>query len=81
MKPVRPMSRFGRRMTHAHTPGTRLDKRQETIRASKSIGRGIQAVLPVAAHYFENRTGDAVPGQGLPVAVQALLETQQPVRL
>ena len=49
MKPVRPMSRFGRRMTHAHTLGARLDKRQETIRASKSIGRGIQAVLPVAA--------------------------------
>lgn len=40
-----------------------------------------QAVMLLAAHYFENRTGDAVPGQGLPVAVQALLETQQPVRL
>ena len=40
-----------------------------------------QAVMLLAAHYFENRYGDAVPGQGLPVAVQALLETQQPVRL
>lgn len=40
-----------------------------------------QAVMLLAAHYFENRTGDAEPGQGIPVAVQALLETQQPVRL
>ena len=40
-----------------------------------------QAVMLLAAHYFENRYGDAVPGHGLPVAVQALLETQQPVRL
>ena len=40
-----------------------------------------QAVMLLAAHYFENRTGDSEPGRGIPVAVQALLETQQPVRL
>jgi uncharacterized phiE125 gp8 family phage protein len=40
-----------------------------------------QAVMLLAAHYFENRYGDAEPGQGIPVAVQALLETRQPVRL
>ena len=40
-----------------------------------------QAVMLLAAHYFENRYGEAEPGQGIPVAVQALLETQQPVRL
>ncbi|MFQ5567138.1 MAG: hypothetical protein ACE5EU_12345 [Paracoccaceae bacterium] len=40
-----------------------------------------QAVMLLAAHYFENRYGDSDPGQGIPVAVQALLETQQPVRL
>ncbi len=40
-----------------------------------------QAVMLLAAHYFENRYGDTEPGQGLPVAVQALLETQRPVRL
>ncbi len=40
-----------------------------------------QAVLLLAAHYFENRYGDSEPGQGIPIAVQALLETQQSVRL
>ena len=41
----------------------------------------LQAVLLLASHYFENRYGDAEPGQGIPIAVQALLETRQPVRL
>lgn len=40
-----------------------------------------QAVMLLAAHYFENRYGETESGQGIPVAVQALLETQQPVRL
>jgi len=40
-----------------------------------------QAVMMLAAHYFENRFGDANAGRGMPLAVQALLETQRPVRL
>lgn len=40
-----------------------------------------QAVMLLAAHYYENRYGETEPGQGIPVAVQALLETQRPVRL
>ena len=40
-----------------------------------------QGVMLLAAHYYENRYGEAEPGQGIPVAVQALLETQRPVRL
>jgi len=40
-----------------------------------------QAVMLLAAHFHENRQGDAVPGQGVPVAVQALLETRRPVRI
>ena len=41
----------------------------------------LQAVLLLASHYFENRYGEAEPGQGIPISVQALLETQRPVRL
>ena len=40
-----------------------------------------QAVMLLAAHYYENRYGVTEPGQGIPIAVQALLETQRPVRL
>jgi uncharacterized phiE125 gp8 family phage protein len=40
-----------------------------------------QAVMLLAAYYHENRQGDGVPGQGVPVAVQALLETRRPVRI
>ena len=40
-----------------------------------------QAVMLLAAHYFENRYGEAVSGQGIPAGVQALLETQRSFRL
>jgi uncharacterized phiE125 gp8 family phage protein len=40
-----------------------------------------QAVMLLAAHYYEHRYGAAVSGQGIPVAVQALLETQRSFRL
>lgn len=40
-----------------------------------------QAVMLLAAHYYEHRYGEAVSGQGIPVGVQALLETQRSFRL
>jgi uncharacterized phiE125 gp8 family phage protein len=40
-----------------------------------------QAVMLQAAHYYENRYGEAVSGQGIPAAVQALLETRRVFRL
>lgn len=40
-----------------------------------------QAVMLLAAHYHENRYGEAEPGQGIPPPVQALLESRRPVRL
>jgi uncharacterized phiE125 gp8 family phage protein len=40
-----------------------------------------QAVMMLASHYFENRFGEAEAGRGIPLAVQALLETHCPVRL
>lgn len=40
-----------------------------------------QAVMLLAAHFYEHRYGEAVSGQGVPVAVQALLETQRAIRL
>jgi uncharacterized phiE125 gp8 family phage protein len=39
------------------------------------------AVLMLAAHYFENRYADSQGDPGIPAAVEALLETQRPVRL
>lgn len=40
-----------------------------------------QAVLLLAAHYYENRRGDPDARSGLPVAVQALIEAERPLRL
>lgn len=40
-----------------------------------------QAVLLLAAHYYEERAGEAGEVWPLPAAVRALLETQRPVRL
>lgn len=40
-----------------------------------------QAVMLLGAHFHENRYGEATPGQGVPVAVQALLESHRVLRL
>lgn len=40
-----------------------------------------QAVLLLAAHYYENRQGDLPERGGLPPAVEALLAPHRPVRL
>ena len=40
-----------------------------------------QAVMLLAAHYYENRRGEAAAEAGMPIAVQALLESERPVRL
>jgi uncharacterized phiE125 gp8 family phage protein len=44
-------------------------------------GELAQAVMLLAAHYFEHRYGEAVSGTGIPAGVQALLETRRPARL
>lgn len=40
-----------------------------------------QAVLILAAHYYENRSGDPAFTTGLPMGVAALVEPHRPVRL
>lgn len=40
-----------------------------------------QAVLMLAAHYYENRHADPAYGTGLPMGVAALIDMHRPVRL
>lgn len=40
-----------------------------------------QAVILLAAHFYENRSASAVPSGNLPMAVSALLERHRPLRV
>lgn len=40
-----------------------------------------QAVILLAAHFYENRSGSPVPSGNLPMAVTALLERHRPLRV
>ena len=69
---------FGDTQTRIKATAQQTDQVRQVSQFLRNTLR--QAVLQLAAHFFEHRTGDLV-GVDFPPAVVALIETYRPVRL